>query len=328
MHALFAAVRFVANVILAFVVFALALLLLFAGYTAFYLPMFETVGLDDGAQEGTWVWIADRPVYHRTWGDATAPAVVLVHGDMVEGSLVWEGIAPDLAERGLHVIAVDLPGYGHSERGIEPVYSLHAQAGVLAQVLNNLGLQQATLVGHGEGAGVVLQLAAEQPQFVGNMVLVSPQLDARDTLLWRTLLRQPHIGRALVWAFESGGPFFGWQRSRMVADPSRYPEGYLEDAKRRAHIIGTADTLRMVALTDPEDNLPEAIEGLQMSTLILRGEQDRTLTESQAADLVGLFPDAALVNIPRAGHLSQIDQPGLVSDQIALVAGVAPATAP
>ena len=322
MKALFAALRYLGDTLLAILVFGLSLLVLLAGYVAFYLPMWETAGLEDGASGGAWMWIDERPIYYRTWGSQDDPAVVLVHGDVVEGSRIWDANAAALADAGLHVIAVDLLGYGHSARVAEPGYTLRAHTEVLAMLLNELRVSEATVVGHGQGTGVVLQLAVEQPQFVRNMVLISPDIDSRDTLAWRVLTREPHIGRAVEWAAESGGRLWKWRRTQMVADADRYPADYMEEARQVARIVGTAESLRMMALSEPDDNLPEAIDGLTMPAIILRGEQDRTCSEEQVQELASLFADATVVAIPRAGYAAQIDQPGLVNAVIARAAGI------
>lgn len=314
-------IRFVANLILAVLIFALGIAILFSGFVAVYLPMWETTGLEEAAQQGSWMSVNNQPVYIRSWGSQDAPAVVLVHGDVVEGSLIWQASAPMLADSGLRVIAIDLPGYGQSVRGTEPNYSLRTQAGVLAQVLNELRAIDATLVGHGTGAGVALQLAVEQPQFVKSLVLVSPDMDSTEGVLWRGIVRLPFVGKAAVWALESGGPLWKWDRMRMVADPDTLSDEYLTEAAQPTHVMGTVETLRMIALSKADDNLPEAIPGLGMPALILVGDQDRTLSETQAQDLAGQFADGEVAVIPGAGHAAQIDQPVLIVDQIVRVAG-------
>jgi pimeloyl-ACP methyl ester carboxylesterase len=320
--------RFLGNLLLAALVLALSIAILFSGFVAVYLPLWETAGLGEQALEGAWMWIDGQPIYYRTWGSQDAPTVVLVHGDVVEGSTIWTTSAPVLADSGLRVIAVDLPGYGHSGRGMEPIYSLRAQTGVLAQFLNESRISDATLVGHGEGAGVVMQLAVEQPQFVERMVLISPDIESQDGVLWQAVARVPLAGRAAAWACESGGPLWKWARMRMVADPSQFTEGYFKAAGEATHIVGTAETLRVMALSKADDNLPEAIPGLVMPALILVGDEDRTLSEDRAADLASLFEEGDAAVIPRAGHAAQIDQPVLVGDAIVRFTGGQPATQP
>ncbi|MHB1318371.1 MAG: alpha/beta fold hydrolase [Anaerolineae bacterium] len=317
-------IRFIANAIFAVVIFALGIIILFTGFVAIYLPMWENAGLDEAAKQGAWMWIDNQPIYYRIWGEHDAPAVVLIHDDVVEGSTTWEASAPMLADSGLRVIALDLPGYGQSARGAEPNYSLRTQAGVLARVLNELRAVDATLVGHGRGAGVVTQLAVEQPQFVKSLVLVSPDLDPAESALWRRIVRVPFVGKAAVWAVESGGPLWKWNRMRMVAEPDSFAEDYFTAAAQPTHVVGTVETRRMIALSRADDNLPEAIPGLQVPALILVGDQDRAISESRAKDLASLFPDAKVVVVPRAAHAVQIDQPVLIVDQIVRLANGTP----
>lgn len=314
-------IRFVANLTLAVVLFAFGIVILFSGFVAVYLPIWETTGLEEAAEPGAWMWIDSQPIYYRTWGNQDAPAVVLIHGDVVEGLAIWQTSAPMLADTGLRVIAIDLPGYGQSVRSSDSEYSFRTQAGVLARVLNELRATDATLVGHGTGAGVALQLAVEQPQFARSLVLVSPDIDSTESALWRAILRTPFVGKAAVWALESGGPLWKWNRMRMVAESASIESGYIQSAVAPTHVIGTVETLRMIALSRADDNLPEAIPGLVSPALILVGDQDRTFSESRAQDLASQFADAQVVVIPQAGHAAQVDQPVLIVDQIALVAG-------
>ncbi len=105
-------------------------------------------------------------------GPTDGPAVVLLHGSAMS-SVMWMGDAPVLT-RTHRVYAVDLPG--------EPGMSDERQlpfAGVdfaqwLSDVFNALGLKSASLVGISLGAWVALKFAAEYPNKVDKLVLLSP----------------------------------------------------------------------------------------------------------------------------------------------------------
>jgi pimeloyl-ACP methyl ester carboxylesterase len=106
------------------------------------------------------------------------PAVVLLH-DFGASTFQWRAIAPALANRGLTVVAVDLLGYGESDRPAGVVTTPGAQAELLERALTALRLSQVSIVGHGLGALVALLLAADHPDRVRRLGLIDP-LDPDD----------------------------------------------------------------------------------------------------------------------------------------------------
>ncbi|MBC7316495.1 MAG: alpha/beta fold hydrolase, partial [Chloroflexi bacterium] len=208
--------RFLGNLILAIVVIALSILILGSAYGATMVRVQEQKGLDEGATGGGWLWLEGQPIYYRTWGPSEGRAIVLVHGYQVEGSETWVPLAENLARAGLRVVAVDLKGFGRSSREA-PYEGLQGQVEVLGAALNQMGLYENTLVAHGQGAAVVAQLAAEQPQFVRQVVLIAPEAPLFLPRWKEILLKTPYLGRALIWAKEDGGPLWKAQHRRAFA---------------------------------------------------------------------------------------------------------------
>ena len=109
-------------------------------------------------------------VAYRVAGDPSLPVLLLVHG-LTSSSATWEPVMASLGEHA-HVIAVDLPGHGSSDKP-RGDYSLGAFAAVLRDLLEKLGHTSATIVGHSFGGGVALQFAYQFPEYVERIVLVS-----------------------------------------------------------------------------------------------------------------------------------------------------------
>jgi pimeloyl-ACP methyl ester carboxylesterase len=302
----------------------LATLLVFAvfgillwGYALVGLGAWERFELQEGVQEGDWLWIDGKAIYYDVWGPATAPTVVLVHGHAVEGSAIWQATAQELSGAGLRVIAFDMRGFGRSDRDLTPDYSLRSQADTLAKALNELFVSDAILVGHGWGSGVVLQLAAEQPQFAGRLVLLAPMLDDGVPPLWRQVVKVPHLGPAAAWAVSSGGPV--WRASQVEAfgDPEAIPRGYWERVRPSTRVQGTAETLRMMALSPADDDLPEALPTIDVPVLVLLGDEDRRVSQESVEELAAQLRDVRVVMVTGAGHSLQIEQAGEVNARIA-----------
>lgn len=106
------------------------------------------------------------------------PAVVLLH-DFGASTFQWRWVAPALATQGYTVVAVDLLGFGESDRPVGALTAPGAQAELLERALTALRLSTVHLVGHGLGAVVALMLAAEHPQRVLRLGLIDP-LDPDD----------------------------------------------------------------------------------------------------------------------------------------------------
>ncbi len=100
-------------------------------------------------------------------------AVLLVHG-FGTCSFLWRSIAPEFALANRTAFAVDLFGYGESDRPFDADFGIAAQAEYLDRALTALRVARATVVGVDLGAAVALRLAATRPERVERMVLVNP----------------------------------------------------------------------------------------------------------------------------------------------------------
>ncbi len=99
--------------------------------------------------------------------------LVLLHGN---GSMIQDfessGLI-DLAAKTYRVIAFDRPGFGHSDRPRNVVWTPAAQAELLCRALERLGVSQAVVLGHSWGASVAVALALKSPELVQGLVLAS-----------------------------------------------------------------------------------------------------------------------------------------------------------
>ena len=101
--------------------------------------------------------------------DPSLPAVIFVHGAGLDRT-VWALQTRYFAHRGHGVLAVDLPGHGHSEG--PPLPSIEGIADWLAATIAAAGLKDAALVGHSMGSLVALECAARHPERVRALALV------------------------------------------------------------------------------------------------------------------------------------------------------------
>ncbi|MGH3554329.1 MAG: alpha/beta fold hydrolase, partial [Mycobacterium sp.] len=112
--------------------------------------------------------------YHEA-GVGNPQTVVLLHGGG-PGASSWTNFARNIGvlTQRFHVLAVDQPGYGHSDKRAEhPQFNRYA-ATALRGLFDHLGIERAPLVGNSLGGGTAVRFALDNPDRAGRLVLMGP----------------------------------------------------------------------------------------------------------------------------------------------------------
>jgi pimeloyl-ACP methyl ester carboxylesterase len=233
------------------------------------------------------------------------PALLFLHGLGASGFAFRKNV-PELAGR-FRVIAPDLPGFGFSGRDA-PDLSMTALAGYAAGLLDALGVDRVSVVGHSMGGDIALRLALAEPARVERLVLVAP---ATDGVMRRGALLAPLYGPLLpVWAAAlrvlPGAR--RWWLSHACYDSSYLTEdvlaGYAAPGMVRGHVAALRRLLRDRGKDGPYD--PSVIKA---PVLIVWGEADRILGAASGRRLAGRVPGAEFLVVEGAGHWLPEEQP-------------------
>ena len=117
----------------------------------------------------------DMRLHYHDAGDPEAPPVVLLHGGG-PGASSWSNFSRNiavLAER-FRVLAVDQPGYGHSDKHTEHEQYNRYSATALRNLFDHLGIGRAAMVGNSLGGGTAVRFALDNPDRAGRLVLMGP----------------------------------------------------------------------------------------------------------------------------------------------------------
>src|SRR6201997_5068060 len=109
----------------------------------------------------------DRVAYRDT---GAGEALLLIHG-MAGSSATWRAVIPELSKK-YRVVAPDLLGHGESAKP-RGDYSLGAFAALLRDLLDELGISRATVVGQSLGGGVAMQFIYQHRDYCQRLVLIS-----------------------------------------------------------------------------------------------------------------------------------------------------------
>ena len=151
-----------------------------------------------------WIDRNGTKIFAQTGGkpfDVGKPTVLLVHGAGMDQT-VWQQQSRYLAHHGWNVLAVDLPGHGKSEGA--PLSGVGAGADWLVGLMDGLGLERASFVGHSLGALIALDAAGRYPDRIAKLALlgVTPKMPVHQDLLDAAAANQPVAGQLIVgWGF-------------------------------------------------------------------------------------------------------------------------------
>ncbi|MDP2121116.1 MAG: alpha/beta fold hydrolase [Hoeflea sp.] len=124
-------------------------------------------------QLGAILPVAGGTIHHTDTGPRDGQAVVLIHG--LAGNLrnFNYGMVEDLS-REFRVIVIDRPGSGYSRRDADGLAALPAQAAMVWELLDKLGVEKPVLVGHSLGGALALSMALDARERVGALALLCP----------------------------------------------------------------------------------------------------------------------------------------------------------
>ena len=243
------------------------------------------------------------------------PALLFIHG-LTGSQRNWAHLI-DALNHDHRVLAPDLFGFGASAK-VMGDYSLGAHAATLRDLLDLLGINRVTLVGHSFGGGVAMQFCYLFPERVERLVLVSSGGLGRDV---SPLLRAATLYGA-EWVLplitsswmrgrvEAAGRILtrtGWRASPEVTESWRGFTSLADADTRRAFLATTRGVIDPGGQTvTAHDHLPMTIE---IPTLVVWGTRDRMIPALHATTAHEAIAGSRVVLFEGAGHFPHLDEP-------------------
>ena len=246
------------------------------------------------------------------------PPVLAIHGlGGTKGSFL-----PTLDALSDHfrVVAVDLPGFGDSDKPIGAPYDPRFLATAMLDLLDALELDRAALIGNSLGGRVALEVALRAPERVDRLVLLAPSLAWRRPRRWAPALRlvRPELGlvqlapRPVVDAVVRRvipGAEDGW----TAAGVDEFLRAYLTPAGRAAFYAAA----RQIYLETPhgENGFWTRLRGMEPDSLFVWGRRDTLVPIAFARHVAAALPAAQHLELD-CGHVPQVELPAQVHDAI------------
>jgi pimeloyl-ACP methyl ester carboxylesterase len=249
----------------------------------------------------------------------TGEALLLIHG-MAGSSATWRAVIPALAKK-YRVLAPDLLGHGESTKP-RGDYSLGAFAASLRDLLDELGISRATIVGQSLGGGVAMQFTYQHRDYCRRLALISSGGLGPDLNWILRILSAP--GAELVLpvvaqraVLNVGNKLGSWLTSVGIQSPrgSEMWSAYssLADQQTRQAFLRT---LRSVV--DYRGQAVSALGKIHVSqglpTLLIWGEQDRIIPVAHGYAAHDAVPGSRLEVLAGVGHFPHVEAPTAVVD--------------
>lgn len=268
--------------------------------------------------------LSHGPVHWKDYGGEGSD-FVMVHG--LGGSIAnWDVIGPRLARLG-HVTALDLPGFGLSPPG--PDWSLETHARAIDEFIRHRNTGRAVLIGNSMGGLLCEMVAANSPELVDALILISPATPPRlpdPHIHWPTARRlvansTPGIGPALSRRMVSSmtpRELINESLARITHKPGRVPlemvESFVHLAEIRAHYPWAVDAVPKTGQSIRKHFLHRRefvamIRDIKTPTLVVHGIEDPIISRTAVSWLCSLRLDWTLVQMDDTGHTPHIDAP-------------------
>lgn len=234
--------------------------------------------------------------------EGQGPAVVLIHG-FASSLDAWGTVVPELVKHH-RVIALDLKGFGWSSRP-EGDYSPRAQAQLVMQLLDRLGVKEAAVVAHSWGSSVALALALMAPDRVSRIALYDAWVYEEQlptTFLWA---RADGMGEVLFGLFYQELPE---EKVALAFHDERYvTEDLVETIEDQLSRPGTTAAALAAVRGQRFEAMQAQYRTIDQPVLLLWGREDRVTPVEYGERLSLELPHAELRVYPQCGHFPMIE---------------------
>ncbi|MEP7213024.1 MAG: alpha/beta hydrolase [Acidobacteriota bacterium] len=270
------------------------------------------------SEHSHFVHVDGATIHYQEFGDASKPTLLLIHG-YTASVYVWHSTAPQLADNGFHVVAIDLLGFGYSEKPAWFDYSITSQARIVSRFMNTLGVGRATIVGSSYGGAVAATLALDYPERVEKLVLVDAVCndDVKNHPILK-LASVPGIGEMVTPFIVDSKAFLRRRMHNTLASANHH----LIDEDRINSVIRplrAADAHRSLLMTSRNwhaDRIEQDANLIQQPTLIIWGEEDTVIPIKDGYKLNEEILNSRMVVLKNCGHVPPEEKPEIFTDLV------------
>ncbi len=246
--------------------------------------------------------IAGDAVLHVADSGKGEKCIVLLHG-YLESMYVWDDFLPLLTPR-VRVVTVDIPGHGISD-AIAEIHTMELMADTLRDMLDAMGIERVTMVGHSMGGYIALAFCEKYPERLDGVVLLSstPNADTDEKKENRrreiALVRAGKKDMLAAVAPEAG---FAEQNRKRLRD-------YIEDLVEQVHMTDEDGIVALLEGMIARKDQNEMLRQSAVRQLFILGKKDGYIPVEVAEAFIAKNPQAEVAWLEESGHMGFIEEP-------------------
>ncbi len=258
--------------------------------------------------KGKFVTVDGKKVHYIEKGNG-AP-LILIHGFLYH-TVMWKKNIDALAEK-FKVYAIDLWGFGYSERLPQLDYGFPLFGRQIKGFMEALGIPRATLVGQSMGGGIAVYVAAHYPDKVDRLILVDPAVIPYPDTIVATIYKLPGVGEFLN---SLPGDFVMKNNLKnfWFYDPRKVTDEYAAEVLQPLCIQGSHEALMYILRNVLKEPLVEKearqLAQTNLPILLIHGREDKAVPLNRSRALNKLWKSSRLVIFERSGHSPEEEHP-------------------
>lgn len=233
--------------------------------------------------------------------------LMLVHG-FTSNLFSWNEVMPELSSH-YRVIALDLPGYGFSDKPEDVTYDYKLFSDSIKQFLDTKGIGKLSIAGNSMGGGTSIRFTLDHPGMVEKLILVdSAGVKFEHSPILTVMFGTPGLNNFIFSIISEG------LVKRSLKTCCYYNDDAVTD--ERAHLYtlpfrteGALNAASKTVMQNDFGSLESELGNIQAPTLIVWGEKDLLIPATAAGKFNRLIPDSKLVMIEKCGHMPQEEKP-------------------
>jgi len=255
--------------------------------------------------------------YHFTEYPAPGKDVLLIHG-FASSTYTWEKVAPMLQQLGYHVWALDMKGFGWSDKPDDAPYDVLTLVEEVNRWMDAKGLRDAVIAGNSMGGGVAWLMALMHPDKVHSLILVDaaaypiklPSVVKMAALPLSAVVSKLFFSRGLVrWSLAEA-----YHRKDGITNEQ--VDAYYDRLRTKNALNAQIAVVKGMDYTKLEP-YSRRIPEIRKRTLIIWGENDHWIPLHIGQRLNRELPASTLVVIPACGHIPQEEHPDVTAKHMA-----------